>query len=108
VLGSEQLARHWLNHALPFLMAHDPQLAIVALNKAIKLKQTPLARVVRDFMVRQQCQRVLGLLQNNDLMAANKMISLLHDLNHEHEFINQLHGFTQHLLAKGQHADNQS
>jgi hypothetical protein len=100
VLGSEQLARHWLNNALQFWIAHEPQMAILALTKSVNLKQTPSALILRDYISRQQCQKVLGLLVENKCLKAEKLLSTLRDLNPNNEFIRQLYGFTEYLLAK--------
>ena len=81
VLGSEQLARHWLSKTLQFWLAREPQMAILALTKSINVKQTPLALVFRDFIIRQQCQNVLGLLAKKEYIEAKESLSLLCDLN---------------------------
>ena len=100
VLGSEQLARHWLNNAMQFWFAREPQMAILALTKSVNLKQTSSALIFRDFITRRQCQKVLALLAEKKCIKAEKLISLLRDLNPDNEFIRQLHGFTEYLLAK--------
>ncbi len=100
VLGSEQLARHWLCTALQFWLAREPQMATLALSKSISLKQTPLALVFRDFIIRQQCQNVLGLLEKKDYTEAKESLSLLCDLNPDNKFLKQLYGFTKYLLVK--------
>lgn len=100
VLGSEQLARHWLNNAMQFWFAREPQMAILALTKSIDLKQTPPALIFRDFITRRQCQKVLALLAKKKCIEAEKLLSLLRDLNPDNKFIRQLYGFTEYLLAK--------
>jgi hypothetical protein len=100
VHGCEQLARHWLSKALQFWLAHEPQMANLALSKSIRLKQIPLALVFRDFIIRQQCQNVLGLLEKKDYTEAKESLSLLCDLNPENKFLTQLYGFTKYLLVK--------
>lgn len=100
VLGSEQLARHWLNNAMQFWFAREPQMAILALTKSVNLKQTSSALVFRDFITRQQCQKVLALLAKKKCMEAEKLLSMLRDLNPDNKFIRQLYGFTEYLLVK--------
>lgn len=100
VLGSEHTARHWLNNAMQFWFAHEPQMAILALTKSINLKQTPSALVFRDFITRRQCQKVLALLAEKKCREAEKLLSMLRSLNPNNEFIRQLYGFTEYLLAK--------
>ena len=100
LLGSEQLARHWLNNAMQFWFAREPQMAILALTKSVNLKQTSSALVFRDFITRRQCQKVLALLAEKKCIKAEKLLSMLRDLNPDSEFIRQLYGFTEYLLAK--------
>jgi hypothetical protein len=100
VLGSEQLARHWLNNAMQFWIAREPQMAILALTKSVNLKQTPSALIFRDFITRRQCQKVLALLAEKKCIKAEKLLSMLCDLNPANTFIRQLYGFTEYLLAK--------
>jgi hypothetical protein len=100
VLGSEQLARQWLNNALQFWFAREPQMAILALTKSVNLKQIPAALIFRDFITRLQCQKVLALLAEKKCIKAEKLLSTLRDLNPNNDFIIQLYGFTEYLLAK--------
>ncbi|MDD5319729.1 MAG: hypothetical protein PHD43_03775 [Methylococcales bacterium] len=75
-------------------------MANLALSKSIHLKQIPLALVFRDFIIRQQCQNVLGLLEKKDYTEAKESLSLLCDLNPDNKFLKQLYGFTRYLLVK--------
>jgi hypothetical protein len=100
VLSSEQSARHWLFKALQFWLAHESQIAILALTKSINLRQTPLALVFRDFIIRQQCQSVLGLLEKKEYAEAKETLSLLHNLSPHNKFLRQLYRFTKYLLVK--------
>jgi hypothetical protein len=99
VLGCDQQAKHWLSKALQFWLTCEPQMAILALSKSIYLKQTPLALVFRDFIIRQQCQNVLGLLEKKKYTEAKESLSLLRDLNSDNKFLKQLYGFTKYLLV---------
>lgn len=100
VLGSEQLARYWLSKALKFWLADEPQIAILALSKSICLKQTPLALVFRDFIIRQQSQNVLGLLEKKEYTEAKESLLLLCDLHPDNKFLRQLYGFAKYLWVK--------
>ena len=100
VLGSEQLARHWLSKALQFWLADEPQMANLAISKSIYLKQIPLALAFRGFITRQQCQNVLGLLEKKEYTEAKESLSLLCDLNPDDKLLKRLHGFTRYLLVK--------
>jgi hypothetical protein len=100
VLGSEQLARQWLSKALQYWLARKPQIAILALTRSINLRQTPLALVFRDFIIRQQCQNVLGLLEKKEYTEAKETLSLLRALSPHNKFLIQLYRFTRYLLVK--------
>ncbi|MDD1623229.1 MAG: hypothetical protein LUO94_00480 [Methylococcaceae bacterium] len=100
VLGSEHVARHWLSKALQFWLADEPKMANLALSKSICLKQTPLALVFRDFIIRQQCENMLELLEKKDYTEAKESLSLLRDLNPHNKLLKRLHGFTRYLLVK--------
>ena len=100
VLGCEQLARKWLSKALQFWLASESQIAIMALTKSINLKQSTFALVFRDFVIRQQCQHVLGLLEKKEYTQAKETLSLLRDLNPHNKFLKQLYVFTKYLLVK--------
>ena len=99
MLGSEHWARHWLSAAAQFWFAHEPQMAMLALTKAVKLKQTPSALMFRDFITRKQSQKVLVLLAEKKYKEAKKSLDLLRDLNPGHELIRQLYRFTEYLSA---------
>ncbi|CAA9889276.1 conserved hypothetical protein [Candidatus Methylobacter favarea] len=100
VLGSEQFARHCLSKALQCWLADDRQLTNLALAKSIFLKQTPLALVFRDFIIRQQCENVLGLLEKKKYPEAKESLSLMRDLHPDDKFLTQLYRFTKYLLVK--------
>ncbi|MDD5462680.1 MAG: hypothetical protein PHG00_13780 [Methylococcales bacterium] len=100
VFDSERLARHWLSKALQFWLAHNPQMAILALSPSIYLKRTPLALVFRDFITRQQCQSIPELLEKKEYAQAKELLSLLRDLNPQNKFLRQLYGFTRYLFVK--------
>lgn len=99
MLGNEHWALHWLSTAAQFWFAHQPQMAMMALTKAIKLRQTPSALIFRDFITRRQIQKVLALLAEKKYKEAKKSLDLLRDLNPNHELIKQLYGYTGYLSA---------
>lgn len=100
IIGSEQLAQRYLQNAMEYWFADNPQLAIPALTKSINFKQTPSALVFRDFITRQQCRKAMALLANKQQAEAEKLLSLLLKLNPDNEFLKQLYAFTDYLLTK--------
>ena len=99
VLGSEHWARHWLSTAAQFWFAHEPQMAMSALTKAVKLEQTPSALIFRDFITRRQIRQIVALLAKRKYKEAAKLLALLRDLNPDYEFTRQLYGYTEYLPA---------
>ena len=75
-LGSEQLARHWLNNALQFWFAREPQMAILALTKSVNLKQTPSALVFRDFITRRQRSEGVSVIGEKEMHEKPKNYSV--------------------------------
>ena len=100
VYGCEKRARQWLDKALQFWLAHEPQMAILVLTKSINLKQTPFALVFRDFIIRRQCQNVLRLMEKKKYREARESLLLLLDLNPHNKFLKKLYGFAKYLLIK--------
>ena len=100
VLGCETLARNWLINAVKFWDARESKMAILALSKSIYLKQTPLALIFRDLIIRKQCQNVLELLEKKEFAVAKESLSLLRDLNPQNKFLKKLYRFTKYLLLK--------
>jgi len=56
--------------------------------------------VFRDFIIRQQCQSVLGLLEKKEYTEAKETLSLLRDLSPHNKFLIQLYRFARYLLVK--------
>jgi hypothetical protein len=100
VLYSEKIARLWLINAVKFWDAGQSKMAILALSKSIYLKQTPLALLFRDLIIREQCQNVLELLEKKEYAIAKESLSLLRNLNPHNKFLKKLYRFTKYLLVK--------
>lgn len=100
VLASIQMAQKWLISAIQFWHARELKLAILALSKSLYLKQTPLALVFRDFIIQEQCQFILGLLQQKEYQLARESLLLLTDLNPHHKLVKMLCRFSKYLTVK--------
>ena len=100
VLACEQMARHWLNSAIRFWHSGESRMAILALSKSLYLKQTPIALVFRDLVIREQCQYVAGLLEKKEYSLAKESLSLLNDLNPHHKLLKQLSRYSRYLWVK--------
>lgn len=99
VIGSGRHAQHWMAQAVHFWLGHQPELAILALGKSLRLKRTPVAQFFSDFITRQQEQEVLALLAQRKLSEAKTKLSLLRGLQPDNELLKQLQGFVGFLLG---------
>lgn len=93
-------ARYWLAQAVRFWAEHEPQLAMLALLKALRLKQTLSGQVFCDFIIREQGREVLALLAENQSAEAERLLGLLRELQPGNELFKQLQGFAGYLAAK--------
>jgi len=100
VMGCDRYAQHWLAHAVRFWAEHEPRLAMLALLKSLRLKQTASAQAFCDFIVREQDQEVLALLAENKSIEAERLLDLLRELKPGNELLKQLQGFAGYLAAK--------
>ncbi len=99
VITSEQHARHWLAHAVRFWFEHESTLAMLALNKSLRLKQTRSALIFCDFIIREQGREVLALLAENKLTEAKRLLCLSRELQPGNELFKQLQGFAGYLAT---------
>ncbi len=100
VISSEQTARHWLAHAVRFWFEHEPELAMLALVKSLRLEKTLTALAFCDFISQRQEQEVLALLAQRQLAEAKQLLKLLRELQPDNELLKQLQGFSGSLLAE--------
>jgi hypothetical protein len=100
VLASDQMAQKWLISALQFWHVRESKIAILALSKSLYLKKTPLTLAFRDFIIQEQCQFVLGLLQHKEYQLAKESLLLLSDLNPHHKLVKMLCRFSKYLSVK--------
>lgn len=100
VISCEQHAQHWLAAAVRFWGENEPRLAMLALLKSLRLKQTLSAQVFCDFMIRQQGREVLALLAENKSTEAERLLCLLRELQPGNELLKQLQGFACYLATK--------
>ncbi|MDO9167557.1 MAG: hypothetical protein Q7U18_00455 [Methylobacter sp.] len=100
VTRSEQYAQHWLAHAVRFWSECEPTLAVLALTKSLRLKQTSSALTFCGFIIQQQGQKVLVLLAQRQLSEANNLLFLLRGLQPDNQLLRQLQGFSDALLIE--------
>ncbi|MDP2429403.1 MAG: hypothetical protein Q8M28_14835 [Methylobacter sp.] len=98
VISSEHYAQHWLAHAVRFWFECEPELAMSALIKSLRLKRTSSALIFCDFIVRRQLQDVLALLAQRQLNEAKHLLNLVRELQPDNKLLAQLQGFAENLL----------
>jgi hypothetical protein len=102
VKGNEKAAQYWLSKAIQNLQESKTEQSINALDLSLRLKKTELALVFRDFLIHQQCQNILELLAQKRLLPAKQLLYKIHNLLPHSKSLQQLHIFTDYLLANNQ------
>ena len=100
VIGAEQSARFWLTKAIQHWEENEARQSLTALESSLRLKKTELALVFRDYLIQQQCQGILELLAQKKLLPAKQRLYSLRLLLPHSKLLQQLHSFTDYLLAK--------
>jgi hypothetical protein len=97
VISSEQRAQQLLETAIQLWFSQEPKLAVLTLTKAISYKKTPAAIVLRDFILRQSCAKIITLLAQFKYQEAQQLLTLLRALHPTHTLLSQLQGFIHYL-----------
>jgi len=91
IIGSELSAQMWLSKAIQYSLDSKMEQSVEALVISIRLKKTQLAIVFRGFLIMQQCQYVLDLLAQKQLLPAKQLLyklRLLFPYSHQLRQIN--------------------
>jgi hypothetical protein len=99
-IGAKQSAQSWLAKAIQFWEENETKQSIRALELSLHLSKIKLALVFRDFLIHEQCRGILDLLAQNQLLPAKKRLYNLRLLLPHSKLLQQLHSFTDYLLAK--------
>lgn len=102
VINSEQAAQFWLSKAIQHWQKSKAEQSIDALGVSLQQKKTELGLVLRNFLIHQQCQEVLELLAQRQLLPAKQQLYKMRNLLPHSKLLQQLHTFTDYLLAKDQ------
>jgi hypothetical protein len=95
----EQLSKLWLTLALQILNAQQVDIAIAAVDRSLSFKQTPEARLFRDFLVQHQYQSLYECLAQQDWQAARQTLGRLHSLQGDNEALRRFQALIKHLSA---------
>ncbi|MDT4331650.1 hypothetical protein ACQE3E_13065 [Methylomonas sp. MED-D] len=80
VLGCESLAEQWLSVAMQSLAAGRPAIAVPALLRSLSFKQTPPAKLLHGFLIRQLYRALYDQLGQQRWPAARETLSQLRTL----------------------------
>jgi hypothetical protein len=101
-MAAEQAARFWLAKAIQYWQDNEAGQSVSALELSLRLKKTGLALVFRDFLIRQQCQSVLDLLAQKQLLPAKQRLYSMRNWLPLSQLLQQLNAFTDYLLVQKQ------
>jgi hypothetical protein len=102
MIAAEQSARFWLSKAMQHLQDNETGQSARAVALSLHLKKTGLALVFRDFLIHQQCQEILALLAQKQLLSAKQRLYSVRNLFPHSQLLQQLNAFTDHLLVQNQ------
>ncbi len=97
VIGSELAAQRWLSKAMEYALHSKMEQSVEALVISIRLKKTQLAIVFRGFLIMQQCQYVLDLLAQKQLLPAKQRLYKLRLLFPYSQQLRQINFFADYL-----------
>jgi hypothetical protein len=102
LIGTEKAAEFWLFKAIQYRKEGKLEKCIDALCFSLRLKKTSLAKKMRDFLIQQSCQNVLGLLEQKQIIPAKQQLYKMRRLFPYSEQLQQLNGFADYLLVNRQ------
>lgn len=100
LIQSEKAAQFWLNEAIHSLAEENTEQSIVAIKYSLQQNKTKAALVFCEFLINQQCEKVLDLLAESQLLLARELLYQLRALTPYSKKLHQLDGFTNYLLIK--------
>ncbi|AEF99374.1 hypothetical protein [Methylomonas methanica] len=98
-LHCEQLAQTWMSVALQTLNAGQADIAVAALQRSLSFKQTPAARLFRDFLIQQQYRLLYDSIGQKQWPAARQAIARLQRLMGDNEALQRFVALVGHLAA---------
>jgi len=100
--STEQAAQFWLVTAIQSCLSGRIVQSIAAITLSLNLKKTHIAIVFREFLIQQQCQEVLDLLAQQQLLPARQRLYQVRHLFAHSQQLQQIRDFSDYLLAQNQ------
>ncbi len=104
LISSEQVAQDWLATAIAHWKAENIEQSIDAIGLSLNLKITRMAEVFREFIIQQECQKILDLLAEKELLAAKQSLYRVRKLLPFSQQLQQLYSFSEYLLVNNTEA----
>lgn len=102
LMGTAQAAQIWLVTAIQGYLSVDKAQSITAMTVSLNLKKTEIAIVFREFLIQQQCQDILELLAQKQLLPAKQRLYQVRHLFPYSPQLQQIRDFSDYLLAQEQ------
>jgi len=100
LMGTAQAAQIWLITAIQAYLSRDNTQGIIASTVSLNLKKTEVAIVFREFLIQQQCQDILELLAQKQLLQAKQRLYQVRHLFPYNRQLQQIRDFCDYLLAQ--------
>ena len=97
IIHSEQRAKAWLSEAIQYWKKGDAKRSTWAVNTSLALKTIPLALTFRSFIIQQEIQEVLALLEKKQPLVARQVIYNIKSLLPYSPFLQKISEFTDYL-----------
>ena len=101
-IGAEQSARFWLAEAIRHWEEKEAEQSMNALTLSLHLKKTKLAIIFRDYLIDRQCQAILELLAQKQLLSAKQRLYRLRLFIPHSKLLQQIDAFTDYLWVNSQ------
>lgn len=99
-LAAEQAAKTQLVKAINFGLTGQSMQSLEALQQSLLLNTTPLGSSLLEFVIAKQCQQILELLAQKQIVMAKQQLHELKTQLPRNELLEQLQGFSDYLLIQ--------
>jgi hypothetical protein len=98
--AAEQAAKTLLAKAINLALAGQTLPSLDALQQSLMLDATPLGLRLLEFLIAKQCQQILELLTQKQIVKAKQQLHALKTRQPRNELLEQLQGFSDFLLLQ--------
>ncbi len=99
IVHSERMAKQWLSVALQTLQAGRADIASHAVLRSLSFKQTPQARLIKDFLIRHQYQALYRTVERQYWQAARDALATLVLLQGQNEATRRFYELIEYASA---------